>query len=106
MTTKIAVIGEREFILPFKGLGLEIFPVETWEEAKNIVLGLELEGYGIIFITEDFAVEMQETFADFRGKALPTLIPIPASHGSTGFAQEEMKNYTRKALGWDILSAD
>lgn len=104
MTTKIAVIGDREFILPFKALGLDIFPTEKKEEAKNIVLGLELEGYGIIFVTEDLATGMQETLAEFREKTLPTLIPIPSSLGSTGFALGEMGNFLKKALGWDFLS--
>ena len=106
MTIKIAVIGDREFILPFKALGLDIFPTEKREEAKNIVLGLELERYGIIFITEDLAPGLEEILAEIREKPFPTILPIPSSLGSTGIALGEMGNFLKKALGWDFLSAE
>lgn len=102
MTTKIAVIGERESIIPLKALGVEIFPIEKIEEAKKVILDLEIKGYGIVFVTEDLASCLEEVFEEFREKPFPLLVPIPTSHGSTGFAEEEMGRWMRRSLGWEI----
>jgi V/A-type H+-transporting ATPase subunit F len=103
MTKKIAVIGEKDFILPFKGMGVDIYPIEREEEARNLVRGLDLEGYGIIFITEDLCPGLEEIFVEFREKAMPALIPIPLSPVSSGYALTEMGTYIKKALGWEII---
>ena len=54
---KIAVLGDRDSVLGFKALGLDIFPVEGTEEARHTLhklakpaAGSQSE-YAIIYIT-------------------------------------------------------
>ena len=43
---KIAVLGDRDSVLGFKALGLDIFPTEGTEEARQTLHKLAKEDYG------------------------------------------------------------
>ncbi len=52
---KIAVLGDRDSVLGFKALGLDIFPVEGVEEGRQTLHKLAKEEYAIVYITEQLA---------------------------------------------------
>ena len=52
---KIAVVGDKDSILAFKALGVDVFNVYDEDEARKTVDTLARDNYGIIFITEQIA---------------------------------------------------
>ena len=53
---KIAVLGDRDSVLGFKALGLEVFPAENAEEARPVLHQLARGGYAVVYLTEQLAV--------------------------------------------------
>lgn len=60
---KIAVVGNRDTILPFKLIGFQTFPVKEDQETVNTLRRLAREDFGIIYLTEDMAADIPETLA-------------------------------------------
>ena len=99
---KIAVIGDKDLILAFKAIGMDVFSAEGAESAEKLVKKLAKE-YAIIFITEDLAEKIDQTLQRYKTKAYPVIIPIPSSNGATGSGIEGIKKDVEKAIGTDIL---
>ena len=58
---KVAVVGDRESVLGFRALGLEVATPKTPDEARNAVDRLAREGSAVIFLTERLAEQIPET---------------------------------------------
>jgi V/A-type H+-transporting ATPase subunit F len=101
---KIGVVGEKDAIIAFLALGIDIKAVENPDEAMNAVDSMAREGYGIIFITETAAKEIKETIDRYKNQMLPAIILIPGSQGSLGIGLANIKDNVEKAVGVDILS--
>jgi V/A-type H+-transporting ATPase subunit F len=101
---KIGAVGERDAIIAFLALGIEIRPVETKEEAMAAIDGMAREGYGIIFLTETIAKDVTETINRYKNSMLPAIILIPSSKGSLGIGLSRIKDNVEKAIGVDILT--
>ena len=50
---KIGVVGDKDTILPFKALGLCVYPVITKEEARHSIDEMAKNNFGIIFVNAD-----------------------------------------------------
>ena len=82
---KIAVLGDRESVLGFKTLGLDVHPAETAEEARKILHRLARDGETvIIYLTEQFAEQMQDEVKKYKDAVIPAIILIPGKSGSPG----------------------
>ncbi|HOA34697.1 MAG TPA: V-type ATP synthase subunit F [Bacillota bacterium] len=103
-TSKIAVVGDRDSILGFKTLGVATFPAADAERALQIFRQLVAENYGVIFVTEDLARDLQEPIAELNRRFLPAVIPIPSSRGALGIGMEAIRKNLEKAIGADIFS--
>lgn len=99
---KIAVIGDKDSVLAFRALGVDVFDARTTFDAKEILKKLARE-YAIIFITEDIAENIQDIIARYKTRAYPAVIPIPSAGGTTGFGLKGLSKDVEKALGADIL---
>ena len=105
MEYKIAIIGNEDAILGFKGLGIAAHPV-TDENAKDILNELyNSDEYAVIFITEDWADKLSEQLDKLVRKALPAIVNIPGSQGSTGAGLRNIKKIVEQAVGSDILGS-
>jgi len=102
-TYKIAVIGDKDSILGFKTIGVETFPVTSGEAALNSLKKLVSEDYGVIFITEELAREIEDVIAELNKRYLPAVVLIPNSKGTLGIGIEQIKKNVEKAIGADIL---
>ncbi len=100
--SKLAVIGGRDSILPFISLGMDIFPVETIEQASDFLKGIASEDYGAVFVQEEFAKELLDLIESLREKPLSVVI-IPTGLESLGMGKESLRMDVRKAIGADIL---
>lgn len=102
-TAKIGAVGERDAVLAFKAIGMEVIPADTAEEAAAAVKKLARQGAAVIFVTEQSAAMITETIERYQSEPYPAIIPIPGSRGSTGIGMLRLKENIEKALGADIL---
>ncbi|NLT19109.1 MAG: V-type sodium ATPase subunit G [Firmicutes bacterium ADurb.Bin080] len=100
---KIAMIGAKENILPFKAVGVQVFPVSQYFEAVDLLKKIARD-FSVIFITEDLASEINETLDRYRAKPFPVILPIPGATGSTGYGMKNISHNVEKAIGVDILN--
>lgn len=101
---KIGVVGERDAVLAFLALGMTVKSVESPEEAIRAVDSMAREGYGLIFLTETMAKDMEETLNRYKNQMLPAVILIPGNRGSLGIGLAKIRENVEKAVGVDILS--
>src|SRR5665647_25754 len=90
--SKIGVIGDRDSILGFKTLGLDVFPVTEPEQAARLVHRLAKEGYVVLFMTEVVAKDLEETIERYKTVPFPAIILIPNNQGTTGLGLQGVKD--------------
>ena len=100
---KIAVFGDYDSIYGFAALGLSICPVKTREETRDLLRRLAEGKYGIIYITEAAAAQVEREIEEYREKTLPAIIRIPGVSGNTGAGVKGVKKTVEQAVGSDIL---
>lgn len=103
MTYKIAVVGDKDSILPFKMIGFDIFDARTGQAARQQIDRLAEKDYGVIYVTESLAQEIPDTIARYREEAVPSLILIPNYKGSLGIGMQNIQDNVEKAIGQNIL---
>lgn len=100
---KIAVLGDRDSVQGFKALGLTVFPAETAEDARGILHKIAKEDYAVIYLTEQFAVQMEADIARYKDALTPAIILIPGKEGSLGVGMSNTRKAVERAVGADIL---
>ncbi|MBK0348113.1 V-type ATP synthase subunit F [Aerococcaceae bacterium zg-ZJ1578] len=100
---RVAVVGNRDAILPFRMIGFDIFPVTSGEAAKVKLRELAKEDYGIIYLTEDFAQEIPEIIQFYDTVVTPAVILIPTHRGQLGIGKQRIQDNVEKAVGMNIL---
>lgn len=100
---KIAVVGDYDSIYGFATLGLEICPAGNREEIRNTLRRLAEEDYGIIYITEEAAAEVESDLEVYQERMLPAVIQIPGVSGNTGAGVQGVRRTVEQAVGSDIL---
>lgn len=111
---EIAIIGNRDIILGFKGLGVKPFHATTAEEAVTILAELKSETigdgktekpkYAIVFITENLATKIsKEDYKKFGGHTLPAIIPVPSGKRSQNYGIQRIGKMVEQAVGSDIF---
>lgn len=102
-TYKIAVIGDKDSILGFKTIGVDTFPVTSTRAALDTLKKLVSDQYGVIFITEELAQDMEDVIKELQKRYLPAVVLIPSSRGTRGIGIEQIRSNVEKAIGADIL---
>ena len=102
-TQKIAVVGNRDAILPFRMIGFQTFPVAEAQETINTLRHLSQEDFCIIYLTEDMAQEIPDTIAHYDRQVTPAVILSPTHKGTTGLGRQRIRDNVEKAVGQDIL---
>lgn len=101
---KIAVLGDRESVMGFKALGLDVHTAETVEEAQKALHDMAKAGdYAVVYLTEQFAAEMQEDVDRYKDQLTPAIILIPGKAGSLGIGMAKVKSAVERAVGADII---
>lgn len=100
---RVAIIGRKESIIGFSPLGIDIFNVEDEEAAEKKLNFLSKNDYGIIYITEDFAENLEKKIEKIQKKNPITIIPIPGISNNNGIGMKNVKKYVETAVGQDIL---
>lgn len=100
---KIAVLGDKDSVLGFKALGLDVFPADDVDEARRILHTLARENYAVIYLTEQYAERMEAEVARYKDALTPAIILIPGTEGSLGIGMANVKSAVERAVGADIL---
>lgn len=102
---KIAVLGDKDSVLGFKALGLDVFPAESAEEAKRTLHALAKENYAVVYLTEGYAAHMEAELEleRYKDALTPAIILIPGKDGSLGIGMANVKRAVERAVGADIL---
>ncbi len=100
---KIGVVGDKDSILAFKALGIDVYTVNNKEEARKTVDTLAHNNYGIIFITEQIASLLPDTLSRYDKEAVPAIILIPSNQGTMNIGMDRINEYVEKAIGTNIL---
>lgn len=100
---KVAIIGDRESILAFQALGLDIYSPHDKDETRDTLDRLAREKVGVVFITEQLAAEIPETIARYNEALTPAVILIPSGAGSLGIGMSQINRNVEKAVGSNIL---
>ena len=99
---KIAVIGDRDSVLGFKALGLDVFFPETHEDARATLHRLAQQEYAIIYLVEELYEPLHAEIAKYKDFATPAIILIPGKSGSLGLAEAALQSAVERAVGADI----
>lgn len=103
---KAAAVGEHSSVILFHTTGVEAVSVENVEEAGAAVSRLVREGYGIIFLTENYAGLLEEDLQKYRAMAYPLILPIPERTGATGYGMDKIRINMEKAIGTNIFDKE
>ena len=103
MSKKIGVVGDKDSVLAFKALGIDVFPVVEYDDAKRTVDKLAMNDYAVIFVTEQVAQGIQETIERYNKKMLPAIILIPSNQGTLNIGMQRISDNVEKAVGVNIL---
>ena len=104
MPSKIAVIGDKDSVLGFKAVGVEVFDATTAEQASSLIKKLSQQGqYAVLLVAEGLAEQIQETLAKVKLQTYPAVVPIPTTATPSGFGLSGIKSDVEKAIGVDII---
>lgn len=108
MKYSICVIGKKEEILAFKGVGVDTFFVKTSQEVEELLLKFRKDKsvtYAVIFLSEElFQGISKDVLERVTQEALPAIVPLPGVGGSTGFGDARMREFVKQAVGSDIFA--
>lgn len=101
---KIGIIGDRDTVLGFMALGFAVEDVNSAEEAaKKLHVMAKSGDYAVIFITENYAMQIEEDMNRYKEMPLPAVISIPGQGGSAGYGMNHIRSAVERAVGADIL---
>ena len=102
---KVAVLGDRESVMGFRALGLDVFPAEpeTAEAVFDAAMKGEEQPYAIIYITEELAAPLKDRIDAVKEAMVPAVIPIPSKNGSLGLGMNALTSAVERAVGANIL---
>lgn len=100
---KVAIVGDKDSILAFKAIGIEVFEAKNATEARKTIDKLASNNYGVIYVTEQIASEIEETINRYIKSITPTIVLIPSSQGSLGIGKKKISENVQKAIGMNIL---
>ena len=100
---KIAVMGDRDSVLGFKALGLDVCPVDSGEEGRAALHRMAKENYAIIYMTEQLAAQIPGEITRYKDAMIPAIILIPGKEGSLGIGMSSVTTAVERAVGADIL---
>jgi V/A-type H+/Na+-transporting ATPase subunit F len=101
---KIKFIAPKHLIGPLEILGIEIYPAEGENEAKQALdRATEKKEPALIFITERLAVDIAEDVEKLNKKPDINIVMIPDNQGSTGLASAQIQQLVRNSIGAEVV---
>lgn len=102
MAYKIGVVGDKDSVLGFKALGLDVVPVVNLDEARASIHKMAKDEYAVIYLTEQLASQLESEMARYKDSLTPAIILIPGKEGSLGIGMSKVTENVIRAVGADI----
>ena len=77
--------------------------MESLEQARSTLHRIAKEDFAVVYLTEQFAAQMQADIARYKDELTPAIILIPGKEGSLGLGMANIKKSVERAVGADIL---
>lgn len=103
MMNKVALMGDRDSIIGFKLLGVDLFPVKIPEEANERLNKIAKEKYAVVFITEEIASKVMKKIEELQKISSISFTVIPGKLENKNIGLTLLKRNIEKAIGKDIL---
>ncbi|MBE6633610.1 MAG: V-type ATP synthase subunit F [Ruminococcaceae bacterium] len=101
---KIGIIGNRDAVQGFMAVGFAVREVSDAQEAAKTLHAMTKSGeFGIIFLTENYAMQLEEELTRYRDLPIPAIVSIPGQEGSSGYGMNNLRRAVERAVGTDIL---
>lgn len=99
---RVAIIGEKDFILGFKGVGFSVFPVTDTQQAERALDEIGTGGYSLTYITETFASALLEKIDEVSRIAKVDIAIIPGIQKKE-LGLKKLRKIAIRAVGADIF---
>jgi len=107
MESKVAVLGDADFVMPFSALGLDTFVVgHTSQEAIEAAEKIVSDKYALVVVAENVAPALEEVFSAQMDSAVPCIVVVPFTTEPMGFATAALAKSLKMATGINILQND
>ena len=103
MINKIALMGDKDSIIGFKLLGVDLYPIKKTDEAINLLNKISKEHYAVIFITEDIAKDIIDIINEYQRVSKVSFTVLPEKLVNRNIGLTLLKKNIEKAIGKDIL---
>jgi vacuolar-type H+-ATPase subunit F/Vma7 len=103
MLDRVAVIGERDLVLPLKVLGIRVFSPKDVDEARRVLSSLEEEGIVLCLLHESYFEPLASERDVLRGKFTPVVAGFSDYRQVTDELGKMMREMAVKATGSDSL---
>jgi len=106
-TSKIAVLGDADFVMPFSTLGVDTYPVghttdQILEGAKKIASD-KSDKYALVIVAENIAPTVEQVFSSVAKSPTTCIVVVPFTTASEGFATRVLGEVLKMATGINIL---
>ena len=103
--SKIVIIGEKEDVLPYQSIGVEIEPVKMTADTVSVLRKTaQNPQVAIILITENMAEQCLDMITELRSETNKAITIIPTEQGSRHASMIELNKEIGRAVGMDILT--
>lgn len=103
MAYRIGAIGDKDSVLPFKLFDFDTRTTKDRQIIRRQIEEMAVAGYGIIYITEEFAQLVPETIKRYEEKMIPAIVLIPNHEGTLGIGKSMIQGQVERAVGQNIL---
>ncbi|GFP37971.1 V/A-type H+/Na+-transporting ATPase subunit F [Candidatus Hakubella thermalkaliphila] len=100
---KVAMVGDRASVQGFKALGLDVFPLDDINRARQVWNRINPKDYGVIIVTESVFERIRDLAEGLKEGLKPVVLVVPSATGPVGLINEEIRNMMKKAVGTDIM---
>ncbi|KPJ55146.1 hypothetical protein AMJ47_01360 [Parcubacteria bacterium DG_72] len=96
---KAAIIGEKNMVLAFNDLGMDVFAVDNYDDFEKAKQKISKD-FAVVFITETIANKYN--LDDLYDKALPAVLIIPGVKSELAEGSASLKKIIERALGSEL----
>ncbi len=104
---KACIVGEKNLILGFKGIGFEVVAVSDPKElAEQLFMLSRRNDVGLVLVTESIIAEAPGVIEEFRSRSnvILTVVPMHEDGSRTGY--NEMRKAIERSMGIDLFKKD
>jgi len=104
MESKVAVLGDADFVMPFSALGVDTYSVGESDEQILESAGKIIDGkYALVVVAENVAPAVKEIFSAQQNMPTPCIVVVPFTIEPSGFATKNLGEVLKMATGINIL---